>query len=207
MGNMGAPRLQPEVGDFRLFSREAVAAIRAFREQHRFMRGLVAWLGLRETILPFERQPRVAGETKYPLWKMARFAWTAMVSFSALPLRLTITWGIFVACAGALYSLYSAYQALVLHITVPGWTSLICLVTFFSGTILVAIGLVGDYVARIFEETKGRPLYIVSGLLNLEATTAPQRAIVVLGHDWGTNKKRPPSDEDCGDSATPSQFP
>src|SRR5258708_26145181 len=84
MRKMVDPRLQPEVGDFRLFSREAVAAIRAFREQHRFMRGLVAWLGLRETILPFERQPRVAGETKYPLWQMARFAWTALLSFSAL---------------------------------------------------------------------------------------------------------------------------
>lgn len=173
-------RLQPEVGDFRLFSREAVVAIRRFREQHRFMRGLVAWLGLREAILPFERQPRVAGETKYPLGKMLRFAWTAVASFSALPLRLTISGGLIVAALGFLYAIYSTYEGLVLHHTVPGWTSLICLVTIFSGAILVAIGLVGDYVGRIFEEAKGRPLYIVSSLINVDAPVElPERALVV----------------------------
>lgn len=179
MRRMVDRRLLPEVGDFRLFSREAILAIRSFREQHRFMRGIVAWLGLREAILPFERHPRYAGATKYPLWKSLRFAWTAMVSFSALPLRLTVTWGLLVACAGTLYAAFSAYQALILHITVPGWTSLVCIVTFFSGNILIAIGLVGEYVAHIFEESKARPLYVVSGLMNVEETRAPQRAIIV----------------------------
>jgi dolichol-phosphate mannosyltransferase len=180
MRKMVDPRLQPDVGDFRLFSRGAVLAVRRFRERHRFMRGLVAWLGLREAILPFERQARVAGETKYPLWKMLRFAWTAVASFSALPLRLTISCGMIIAGLGILYALYSTYEALVLHHTVPGWTSLICLVTIFSGAILLAIGLVGDYVARIFEEAKGRPLYIVSNLRNLvEPDDLPERALVV----------------------------
>ena len=87
-------RLQPQVGDFRLFSREAVVALRGFREQHRFLRGLVAWLGLREAIIPFSRPPRVAGTTKYPTRKMIRFAWTAISSFSALPLRLSLIAGL-----------------------------------------------------------------------------------------------------------------
>lgn len=183
MRRMVDPRLQPEVGDFRLFSREAVLAIRQFREQHRFMRGLVAWLGLREAILPFDRQARVAGETKYPFWKMLRFAWAAMTSFSALPLRLTVAGGMIVAGAGVSYALYCAYQGLILRTTVPGWTSLICLVTIFSGAILVAIGLVGDYVARIFEEAKRRPLYIVSNLRNLVGgADLPDRALVVDEH-------------------------
>src|SRR5207248_383587 len=90
LARMADRRLAADVGDFRLFSRRAVLAIRSFREQHRFMRGLIAWLGLKEAILPFERQPRAAGETKYPFWKMLRFAWTAVSSFSALPLRLSL---------------------------------------------------------------------------------------------------------------------
>src|SRR5207237_10752602 len=116
----------------------------------------------------------------YPLWKMVRFAWTAVVSFSALPLRVTTGGGLVVAGLGVLYALQSAYEARVLHITVPGWASVICFVTFFFGAMLVVIGLVGRYVARIFEEAKGRPLYIVSNLINLDETAAlPERAIIV----------------------------
>src|SRR6185437_8079791 len=112
LSHMADQPLTPDVGDFRLFSRRAVLAIRSFREQHRFMRGLVAWLGLREAILPFERQPRAAGETKYPLLKMLRFAWTAISSFSALPLRLSIAAGTLLSCAGFSYLLYVIYLAL-----------------------------------------------------------------------------------------------
>ena len=94
MKTMVDERLPPEVGDFRLFSRKALVAIRSFREQHRFMRGLVSWLGLREAIVPFERHSRVAGKTKYPLYRMLRFAWTAISSFSALPLRISTGTGL-----------------------------------------------------------------------------------------------------------------
>ena len=183
MRKMVDPRLQPEVGDFRLFSRMAVLNIRQFREQHRFMRGLVAWLGLREVLVPFERRPRAAGETKYPFWKMLRFAWTAISSFSALPLRMAISCGIALSVFGALYSLFSIYQALVLHITVPGWTSLVCIQSLFSGAILLAIGLVGDYVARIYEEAKGRPLYVVQNTANLAAPPGSARSVVLVDRD------------------------
>ena len=94
-------RLRPQVGDFRLFSRAAVEALRGFREEHRFVRGLVAWLGLKEAILPFHRPGRVAGTTKYPAWKMARFAWTAISSFSALPLKLSLVGGLILTAVGA----------------------------------------------------------------------------------------------------------
>ena len=173
-------RLAPEVGDFRLFSRSAVLALRGFREQHRFMRGLVAWLGLKEAIVPFHRDSRAYGTTKYPLFKMLQLAWTAVSSFSALPLRLSTTLGTVVTLFGLGYFLYSIFAALVAKTTIPGWTSLVCLQIVFSGTILTAVGLVGSYVARIYEESKQRPLYVVAGLNNFEIReTPPQRGVVL----------------------------
>jgi dolichol-phosphate mannosyltransferase len=171
-------RLVSQVGDFRLFSRAAVMVLRSFREQHRFLRGLVAWLGLKEAILPFRRPPRVAGTTKYPAWKMLRFAWTAISSFSALPLKLALYGGLLLTAFGGLYSVYALYETLIAQTTVRGWSSLVCLQLLFSGATLVAIGLVGDYVAQIYEEVKGRPLYVVSEVRNLEASSAaPPRTL------------------------------
>ena len=160
------PRIVPEVGDFRLLSRPAVLAVRRFREQHRFMRGLVAWLGLKEAILPFRRPPRTAGETKYTFLKMVRLAWTAVASFSALPLRLSIAAGVALSLVGFIYLSYALYAALVLRRVVPGWTSLVFLQCLFSGVTLLALGLIGDYVARIYEEIKNRPLYVINETLN-----------------------------------------
>jgi dolichol-phosphate mannosyltransferase len=180
-------RLLPEVGDFRLFSRAAVLAIRKFREQHRFMRGLVAWLGLKEVIIPFQREERAHGTTKYPLFKMLQLAWTAVSSFSAFPLRLSTNLGMFVTLFGLGYLLYSIFAALIAKATMPGWTSLVCLQIIFSGTILTAVGLVGSYVARIYEESKQRPLYVIAGLNNFEAAeTLPQRGVVLESSNAGT---------------------
>jgi dolichol-phosphate mannosyltransferase len=173
-------RLAPEVGDFRLFSRQAVLAVRSFREQHRFMRGLVAWLGLREAIVPFHRETRAHGTTKYPLFKMLQLAWTAVSSFSALPLRLTTAMGLVVTLLGTAYFIYSIFVALVARIAIPGWTSLVCLQIIFSGTILVAVGMVGNYVARTYEESKQRPLYVVASLDNFAPqAAAPPRGVVL----------------------------
>jgi polyisoprenyl-phosphate glycosyltransferase len=161
-------RLVPQVGDFRLFSRAAIETLTLFREQHRFMRGMVAWCGLKEAIVPFDRQTRAAGTTKYSTLKMLRFAWTAISSFSGMPLRMTLSLGVVFTLAGFLYFLYAAYAALFLKITVPGWASLVFVEVIFSGAILLAIGVMGDYVARIYEEIKGRPLYILSDSANLD---------------------------------------
>ena len=193
MRKMVDQRLQPEVGDFRLFSRRAILAIRQLREQHRFMRGMVAWLGLREVILPYDRKPRVAGTTKYPMWKMLRFAWTAISSFSALPLRLSVFLGLLVAASGLGYALYSIFAATVLRATVPGWTSLVCLNIIFSGATLMAIGLVGEYVARIYEEAKGRPLYIVSGSANVTTGQSHVAKAVILSSAEDESTYEPPA--------------
>jgi glycosyltransferase involved in cell wall biosynthesis len=174
MTKMADGRIPEEVGDFRLFSRRAVLAIRVFRERHRFMRGLVAWLGLKEALLPYERQARAAGETKYPFWKMIRFAWTAISSFSALPLRLSVGAGLLLSGGGFLYLLRVLYLALFTNILVPGWASIVVLQCIFSGMILLALGVIGDYVARSYEESKRRPLYVVAATLN---TPQPEHII------------------------------
>ena len=176
------PRLTPEVGDFRLFSRTAVLAVREFREQHRFMRGLVAWLGLSEAVVPFQRDKRTHGTTKYPLFKMLQLAWTAVSSFSALPLRLATNLGFIVTLFGLGYFIYSIFGALIERTAVPGWTSLVCLQVIFSGAILMAVGVLGNYVARIYEESKRRPLYVVSALDNVYMRGEPPvRAVVLEG--------------------------
>jgi polyisoprenyl-phosphate glycosyltransferase len=185
MRTMVDQRLVPEVGDFRLFSRPALMAIRAFREQHRFMRGLVAWLGLKEAIVPFERKSRVAGETKYPLMKMLKFSWTAISSFSALPLRLSMALGILFSLVGIGYLFYTVWVVYVRGDAVQGWASVVVLQCIFSGTMLFVLGLVGDYVAKIFEESKMRPLYVVDRTFNIDNDSHSVARAVVLRRSAG----------------------
>jgi polyisoprenyl-phosphate glycosyltransferase len=166
--------LTPDVGDFRLFSRRAVAAIRSLREQHRYMRGMVAWLGMKEAILPFERRARAGGQTNYPLLKMLHFAWTGISSFSAFPLRISIAAGCLLSCAGFLYLARVMYLALWTTTLVPGWASVVALQCTFSGIILLALGGIGDYLARTYEEAKQRPLYVVTETCNI---SLPQRSL------------------------------
>jgi polyisoprenyl-phosphate glycosyltransferase len=176
-------RFTPEVSDFRLFSRRAVLAIRSLREQHRYMRGLAAWLGLKESFVPFERPARAAGETKYSMLKMLRFAWTGISSFSAFPLRISISVGCFLSLFGFVYLMRVLYQAFFTNSLVPGWASVVALQCIFSGVILLALGAIGDYVARTYEESKNRPLYVVTEALNVTLSSAsqpaPERAVIL----------------------------
>jgi len=158
--------LPRDVGDFRLMSRRCVDSLRSMRELHRFLRGMVAWVGYPQICVPYQRQPRVAGTTKYPLRRMIRLAWTAAISFSALPLRISF-WG---AGVMAFLAIEEAARALVEHFagkTIPGWTSLMVVVCLCNAALMVAVGILGEYVGRIFEEGKGRPLYVVADTWNL----------------------------------------
>jgi dolichol-phosphate mannosyltransferase len=180
MSSLMDQRLTTDVGDFRLFSHRAVLALRALREQHRFLRGMSSWLGLREIVIPFERAARAGGQTKYPLVKMLRFAWTAVTSFSALPLRLSISAGSILSLAGFVYLFRVVYLALFTNSLVPGWASVVALECAFSGMILLALGVAGDYIARTYEEAKLRPLYVVTEGLNIQfPRRLPNRAIVL----------------------------
>jgi glycosyltransferase involved in cell wall biosynthesis len=178
-------QVSPEVGDFRLLSRRAVVGLRQFREQRRFVRGLVGWMGLREILLPFHRRARLAGSTKYPWTKMARLSWVAVTSLSSLPLRLSIVAGFFASGIAILYFLYAGYAKFIKKDVVQGWTSIVFLQCFFFGVTLLCLGILGQYIAHIYEEARSRPLYVLSGSMNIDADAAAVARAIVLGPPEG----------------------
>jgi len=151
-----------EVGDFRLVDRVALEAFRAMPEQDRFVRGMFAWLGFRQTFVEFERPSRAAGETKYPIWKMARLAVSGFIGFSDAPLLLAVWMGVTVSALGLAYGLYVVGAWVAGAHLVEGWASTIVVVTLLCGMNMLLTGIVGLYVARIHAEVKRRPLYVVA---------------------------------------------
>jgi dolichol-phosphate mannosyltransferase len=150
-----------DTGDFRLLGPKAVEAFRSLRERHRFIRGLTAWVGFAQTAVPYVRPPRTRGETKWPLRKMLRFAVDALTSFSHVPLQLATWLGFLVSAFSFLYIVV----VLVLKIrgvNVTGWTTLMFFILFLGGVQLIVVGVLGEYVGRIYEEVKHRPLYLVA---------------------------------------------
>ncbi len=163
------PDLPPDVGDFRLMSRRCVDALGSMRERHRFLRGMVAWVGFPQTAVEFRRPPRLAGSTKYPLRRMLRFAWTAVISFSPAPLRVTFALALAVAFMGLVSGAWALFSRFAGIYVVPGWTSLFVLTCIIGSSILIGLGIVGEYVAKIYEEVKRRPLYVVARRVNITA--------------------------------------
>ena len=157
-----------DVGDFRLVDRRALDAFRSMRESNRYVRGMFSWIGYRQVGVPFRREERYAGETKYPLRKMLKFASDGIVSFSAYPLRLALKLGFFMA--GPLVPARNHLPRLKIagFYHVPGLASIAVFVAFLGGIQLLLIGIMGEYVARIHDEVKGRPLYLVSDTQGLE---------------------------------------
>ena len=158
-----------DTGDFRLMSRRVILSMRALREQHRFVRAMVSWVGFKQTAVRYERPERFAGETKYPLRKMLRFAIDGITSFSIIPLRMATWLGLLsgvVAIATAGWALYGALAGQ----TVPGWATIMIVVTLAASAQLIMTGILGEYIGRIYEEVKRRPLYVVADTLNLPPT-------------------------------------
>jgi polyisoprenyl-phosphate glycosyltransferase len=155
-------QLPPDVGDFRLISRSCLDVLNQMRETHRFLRGMVAWVGFPQTAVAYRREGRVAGVTKYSLPKMLAFSWTAATSFSTLPLRLSMIFGGIVGMLGIEEGIRAALAHFLSWYTVPGWTSLTILVSLIGSALLISIGILGEYVAKLYEQSKGRPLYIVA---------------------------------------------
>ena len=170
--------LPVDVGDYRLLSRPCLDALREMRETHRFLRGMVAWVGFPQTAVRFRRPQRAAGSTKYTYRKMLRFAWNAALSFSALPLRILFGAGLVMATGGFGYGIYAVCRVALGLYVVPGWTSLMVVQCIIGGSVLMGLGMVGSYVARTFEEVKGRPLYVVAKSFNItRAHAEPPSAI------------------------------
>ena len=160
-----------DAGDFRLMSRRALDALLAMPEQARFIRGMVAWIGFRQVPFAYDRAERLAGETKYPLRKMVRFAFDALTGFSSAPLKLASQVGIGLSIGSVLLILYIAY-AWLSGMSIQGWTSLMLIVVIIGAVQMFVLGLMGEYIGRLYNESKRRPLYIVQELAGGEGRDA-----------------------------------
>ena len=156
-----------DAGDFRLIDRRVCDALNKMDEKNRYVRGIISWLGFKTTYVEFVREKRFAGKTKYPLKKMLKFATDAVVSFSYKPLRLTSYLGILLSAFSFIYLVCAiVFKLFGVITTVPGWTSIIAISLFFNGIVLLVLGIMGEYVGRIYDEVKARPLYVVNEFVN-----------------------------------------
>lgn len=150
-----------DTGDFRLIDRRVVEILRDMPERHRFIRGMVAWVGFNQKALPYARKRRTAGVSKYPLRKMIRFALDGILSFSSKPLHISTNLGLVAAGMALIGIVYAVLMRLLTSVWVEGWTALMIAVLFMGGVQLISIGVIGEYIGRIYEESKHRPLYTV----------------------------------------------
>jgi len=165
-----------DTGDFRIISRRALDSMLSLRERSRFLRGLFSWVGFRQIGVSYVRPPRYKGETKYPFRKMLKFALDGITAFSTFPLHLATYLGFFSASLGALYGLVVLWKALFLGIQGPGGAATLVTVLFFGGVQLLTLGILGEYIGRIFEEVKNRPLYFVRTYVGFDEEPDASRA-------------------------------
>jgi dolichol-phosphate mannosyltransferase len=166
--------IPPDVGDFRLLSRRVADVLRGMTEKDRYIRGLVSWIGFKQTAVLYNRDERYAGETKYPLRKMIKFALDGITSFSSAPMRIATWLGNIVSALAFLYLVVIIGQAL-LGYTVPGFASIMIAVLFLGGVQLICLGILGEYLGRVFNEVKPRPIYIVQEVAETVAPATAQR--------------------------------
>jgi dolichol-phosphate mannosyltransferase len=173
IGRLSPVEIPADAGDFRLLSRRAADALRAMPERARFIRGMTSWIGFPQTGVPYTREARTAGRTKYPTRKMIRFATDAITSFSSSPLRIVASMGFALVGFCAAYLGYTLYKQFFTDDTVEGWTSVIVLLLLIGGAQLIGLGVIGQYVGRIYDEAKGRPLYVVSEVVDSASLALP----------------------------------
>lgn len=154
-----------DTGDFRLMTRSVVESLKAMPERDRFVRGMVSWVGFKQVAVPYNRAKRFAGKSKYPLRKMLRFAADGILSFSTKPLQISIGLGMLAACIALGGIIYAIGMRLFTDIWVEGWTALMIAILFLGGVQLICVGILGEYIGRIYNEVKQRPLYIVKEYL------------------------------------------
>lgn len=157
-----------DTGDFRLIDRKVAEVFKNMTERNRFIRGMMSWIGFRQTYIEYERDERFAGETKYPFKKMIKFASDGIIAFSSKPLRLVTGFGlitVFISIALLLYTIIVKISGKQIG---EGWASIMVTISFFSGIQLLALGIIGQYIARIYDESKNRPIYIIKETINMD---------------------------------------
>jgi dolichol-phosphate mannosyltransferase len=179
LGRLTDVDIPENVGDFRLIDRRALEAFRSMREGSRFVRGMYSWIGFRQVGVPYRRDVRHSGETKYPFKKMLRLASDGVIGFSRVPLRIALKLGTFAALAAVLAGMAFAALKLFGDVAVPGWTSILLAVCLLGGLQLAFLGVLGQYIGRTYEESLGRPLYVVSQLHGVRKPVQPiPRAVI-----------------------------
>ncbi len=173
MNRMSKTPVPRDTGDFRLMSRRAVDALRQLRERHRFMKGMFAWVGFRQHGLLYHREPRAAGRSKFNYWKLWNFALEGITSFSTVPLRMATYIGLFTALISFGYGMLIIFKTLIYGESVRGYPSLMTVMLFLGGIQLIALGMIGEYLGRMFEETKQRPLYLLADARHPQRVNAP----------------------------------
>jgi dolichol-phosphate mannosyltransferase len=168
LGRLTKIDIPPNVGDFRLLSRRVVDQLKQLREKDRFVRGLVSWLGFRQVGVLYKRDKRYAGETKYPFRKMVKFAFDGITSFSTVPLKLA-TWTGYAAALVAVLYLASVFVQWMLGYTVEGWATIMVALLFIGAVQLICIGILGEYLGRVFNEVKPRPMYVIEEHLSSDS--------------------------------------
>ncbi|TAJ85489.1 MAG: glycosyltransferase [Reyranella sp.] len=171
--SMSPVRIPPNVGDFRLVDRRAVEVLRQLPERNRFMKGLFAWVGFNSIGVPYERPQRAAGTTKFNFWRLWNFALDGVVSFSTAPLRAWFYVGVVIATIAVFYALFIVTRVLILGIDTPGYASLLIAVLLMGAIQLLSLGIIGEYLGRLFLEVKGRPIYVVEGVYEDGADEPP----------------------------------
>lgn len=189
----------PGAADFRLIDRLVVDTLTSMQERARFLRGLVSWVGFRQIGIPFTVRQRHAGQSKYSLRKMLTLALNGITNFSAFPLRLATYFGFLSAVVGVPYGLWAVYARLFTNATVPGWASLTTLVLFLGGVQLISLGIIGEYLGRVYDEVKRRPLYVPQELLGFEQV--PQIAPLSTGRRLNLLRRNPPPAPASGEEA------
>jgi dolichol-phosphate mannosyltransferase len=164
IGRMTDVEIPLDAGDFRLLTRRVLDMLLAMPERHRFVRGMVAWIGGRQVPIAYDRKARVAGESKYPLAKMIRFAADAITAFSVVPLMASMTIGWIMAAIGFAFFIFSIVGWL-LDATLPGWTSLMAAVGLLGGMQFLMLGIIGAYLGRLYDQSKGRPLFMIRDIV------------------------------------------
>ena len=164
---LATPKMPYNAGDFRMLSRRAVQAVLQLPERERFMKGLFAWVGFKSIAVPYSRPMRQAGKTKWNYWKLWHFALSGLTASSTLPLKLCTYFGILVSFLSFLFALWTAYKKIVFGNPVSGYASLMVAILFFSGVQLITLGIMGEYISRIFMEVKNRPAYLIDQKINL----------------------------------------
>ena len=177
IGKMSRVHIPRNTGDFRLLDRKVVEALKQLPERTRFMKGLFAWVGFKQTSILFERQPRFQGKTTWNYWKLWNLALDGIASFSLIPLKVWSYLGLSVSFVSLLYASFLIIRTLIFGIDVPGYASLMVTILFLGGIQLITLGIIGEYLGRVYEEVKGRPLYVVRKCYGFEQQKQYQETI------------------------------